>query len=148
MAPVRWFVILLVPLAVSECTAVQEPLPQAILSTAPLVYVPEAEVEGREPTAHGEVVRFRTQRSRTMGELHEDILAGLRATRIQPRCSEVMALPGREPTLQLRIPAGHGRDLALRIVPLDGHWLCGRGLFRAEVTRPPARQALLGCPLD
>ncbi len=148
VALMRWILFLLVPLAASECTVVQEPLPQAVLSTAPLVYVPEARVETRETTARGEVVHFRTYRSRTMGELHDDILAGLKASRIQLICSEVMALPGHEPYLRLRVPAGQGRDVGLHIVPLDGHWLWGHSRFRASITQLVSGYAFLRCPVD
>ncbi len=133
----------------AACAALQNPIPQAILATQPLVYVPEAWVEERRAEAGVEVVRFRTERSRTMGELWEDIQRGLEAGRVPVRCSEVLGLPlGEGPYLVFRLPLDGARDLAVRVLPLDGYALLGHSLFRAELHRPPARSVLLGCPID
>lgn len=136
-------------LLLSACTLLQNPRPQAVLSTDPLVYVPEAQVEERRTAEGVERVRFRTEERRSLGEVWEDLQAGFRASRIQTKCAELLGFPaGGGPYLLFRLPQSRERDLSVRITPLDGHWLSGHTLFLAELRRPPARLTFLGCPLD
>ncbi len=147
----RWAILLvLVLIFLAGCTTpLQDPKTQAILSSDPLVYVPDARVESRELQGDTELIRFRTYRSRTLAELEEDLKAGFAASRLQLKCSELMGVPlGGEPYLKIRLAVNRERDLTLRITPLDGDWLFGHSLFQAELKRPPAQSTFLSCPMD
>ncbi len=142
----KWLLLGLIVLG--ACAPVQNPPPQAILSSDPLVYLPEAWVEARTLRGGVEEVRLRTFYSRTLGELQDELARGFQSSRIQLKCSELVGLGiGGGPYLHLRLAASPDRDLTLRIVPLDGYWPLGHSLFQVELRRVPSRFGL-GCPLD
>ncbi len=142
----RFFLAVAVAL-ITACTPFQNPRPQAVLSTDPLVYLPEAQVESRTTSGEVETVRLRTYYARTLGQLQDELNRGLQSSQATRKCSELVGL-GDRPYLHLRLAASPNLDLTLRITPLNGHWLLGHSLFQAELRRVPARFGLFGCPLD